>query len=576
MGSAQAAFVSNRPRIGAWNLATAAENRISMATVTTTSSAIKSAQTRPFDALIIGAGFSGLYQLLCLRDRLGLSVRVLEAAEGVGGTWYWNRYPGARCDSESHSYCFTFSQELLREWEWTERYPGQPEIMRYLNHVADRFDLKRDIRFGARVTAAHYDASANRWHVTTASGERLTAKFLITAVGCLSTANVPNIPGLESFKGRWFHTGQWPHGGVDFTGRRVGLIGTGSTGIQAAPVIAETAFHLTVFQRTANYSVPARNVPLSPDFLSYVKENYAEIRRVMQSTPNGHPFVIEDRSAFDVAPEQRQALYEAAWEKGGLQFRATFRDLLVDKAANDTAAEFIRNKIREIVKDPATAAKLADIDHPYAAKRPPIDTNYFETFNRDNVSLVDVQAAPIEAVTPVGIRTREAEYGLDIIVFATGFDAMTGPLLQMDVRGRDGLSLVEAWHAGPRNYLGLQVAGFPNLFTVTGPGSPSVLCNMPVAIEQHVEWITDCIAHMRAHGLERIEAQTEAMDHWLEQVNEAANATLLPQAHHSWYLGANVPGKPRVFMPYAGGMARYREICADVAAKCYAGFKLSR
>jgi len=529
-----------------------------------------------FDALIIGAGFSGLYQLLCLRDRLGLSVRVLEAAEGVGGTWYWNRYPGARCDSESHSYCYSFSEELLQEWQWTERYPGHAEIRRYLEHVADRFDLNRDIRFGTRVTAAHYDAAANRWRVTTDQGEHLSAQFLITAVGCLSTANVPDIPGLESFAGRWFHTGLWPHDGVDFTGKRVGQIGTGSTGIQAAPVIAETAAHLTVFQRTANYSVPAHNAPLTPEFQRYVKERFAEIRQVMHGTANGHPFAIEDRSVFDVTPGQRESLYEAAWEKGGLQFRATFRDLLMDKKANDTAAEFLRNKIRAIVRDPATASKLADIDHPYAAKRPPIDTNYFETFNRDNVTLVDVRAAPIEAITPTGIRTRDAEYELDIIVFATGFDAMTGPLLRMDIRGRDGLRLADAWRAGPRNYLGLQVAGFPNLFTVTGPGSPSVLCNMPVAIEQHVEWITDCIAHMRAHGLQRIEPRSEAMDDWVEQVNAAANATLLPQAHHSWYLGANVPGKPRVFMPYAGGMARYRAICAHIAEDGYEGFALSR
>ncbi len=529
-----------------------------------------------FDALIIGAGFSGLYQLYCLRDRLGLSARILEAGEGVGGTWYWNRYPGARCDSESHSYCYTFSEELLRDWEWTERYPAHEEIRRYLDHVADRFDLRRDIRFGTRVSAAHYDASANLWRVTTEQGDRLSARFLITAVGCLSTANVPNIPGLEHFAGRWFHTGQWPHDGVDFSGKRVGQIGTGSTGIQAAPVIAETAAHLTVFQRTANYSVPARNAPLSAEFRRFVKDNFAEIRRVMHSTPNGHAFVIEDRAVFDLTPEQRQAVYEAAWEKGGLQFRATFRDLLADKKANDTAAEFLRNKIREIVKDPATAEKLADIDHPYAAKRPPIDTDYFDTFNRDHVTLVDVRADPIEAITPTGIRTRDAEYALDLIVFATGFDAMTGPLLRMDIRGRDGLALAEVWKAGPRNYLGLQVAGFPNLFTVTGPGSPSVLCNMPVAIEQHVEWITDCIAHLRARGLDRIEARPEAMDDWVDKVNAAANATLLPQAHHSWYLGANVPGKPRVFMPYAGGMARYRKICDEVAARGYEGFSLGR
>jgi len=533
------------------------------------------AKVAAYDALIIGAGFSGLYQLHCLRDRLGLSAAVLETGDGVGGTWYWNRYPGARCDSESHSYCFTFSEQLQEGWQWTERYPGHAEVRRYLNYVADRLDLKRDIRFDTRVTAARYDEKANRWHVSTQAGEAFTAKFLIAAVGCLSAANVPRIPGLDTFAGRWVHTGQWPHEGVDFTGKRVGLIGTGSTGIQAAPVIAETAGHLTVFQRTANYSVPARNAPLTRAFQKYVRDNRAEIRRIMRAATNGHAFLIEERKVFDVSPQERQAIYEAAWETGGLQFRATFQDLLQDKGANDTAADFIRSKIRQIVKDPATAEKLADIDHPYAAKRPPIDTDYFETFNRDNVALVDVRAAPIEAITPAGVRTRDGEYPLDIIVFATGFDAMTGPLLRIDIRGRDGLALADAWSAGPRNYLGLQVAGFPNLFTVTGPGSPSVLCNMPVAIEQHVEWITDCIAHMRANGLERVEAQPEAMDRWVAEVNAAANATLLPQAHHSWYLGANVPGKPRVFMPYAGGMGRYREICNEVAARGYEGFALA-
>jgi cation diffusion facilitator CzcD-associated flavoprotein CzcO len=531
--------------------------------------------SREFDALIVGAGFAGLYQLLCLRDRLGLKAQVLEAGDGVGGTWYWNRYPGARCDSESHAYNYTFSKELFEEWEWTERYPDHAEIRRYLNHVADRFDLKKDIRFGTRVVGARYDEAANRWSVTTEAGETLTAQFLITAVGCLSTANVPKFPGLESFQGDWYHTGQWPHEGVDFTGKRVGLIGTGSTGIQAVPVIAETAAHLTVFQRTANYSVPARNAPLSPEFKAWVKENHAEIRRIMHTNTNGQAFFIEDRSAWDVTPEQRQALYEAAWAKGGLQFRGVFRDMLLDKAANDTAAEFLKNKIRSIVKDPATAALLADIDHPYAAKRPPIDTDYFATFNRSNVSLVNVRAAPIERITPTGLRTRDAEYPLDIIVFATGFDAMTGPLLKLNIEGRGGQPLAKAWEAGPRNYLGLQVAGFPNLFTITGPGSPSVLCNMPVAIEQHAEWITDCIAHLRANGLARVETTEAATADWVAKVNEAANVTLLPQAHHSWYLGANVPGKPRVFMPYAGGMARYRAICESVTAKGYEGFVLS-
>ena len=543
-----------------------------------TATKVSETESRPagcFDALVIGAGFSGLYQLLCLRDRLRLSVQVLEAGGGIGGTWYWNRYPGARCDSESHSYCYSFSQELTREWEWSERYPGPPEILRYLNHVADRFDLKRDIRFNTRVKSAHYDETANLWRVTTDAGETLTAQFLITAVGCLSSANIPSIPGLDTFEGRWYHTGQWPHEGVDFSGKRVGMIGTGSTGIQAAPVIAETAAHLTVFQRTANYSVPARNGPLTPEFKRYVKDNAAKIRQVMHASVNGHPWLIDDRLAVKTPPQERQALYEASWQTGGLRFRAAFRDLLVDKAANDTAVTFIRNKILEIVKDPETAAKLSDFDHPYASKRPPIDTDYFETFNRDNVELVDVRAAPIERITPHGIRTRDAEYPLDIIVFATGFDGMTGSLLRIDIRGRDGLPLAKQWAAGPRNYLGLQVAGFPNLFTVTGPGSPSVLCNMPVAIEQHVEWITDCIAHMRSHGLKRIEPSDEAQDSWVAQVNAAADATLLPQAKHSWYLGANIPGKPRVFMPYAGGMAHYRKICSEVAAKNYEGFRLT-
>jgi len=528
-----------------------------------------------FDAVVVGAGFAGLYQLICLRDRLGLSVQVLEAGDGVGGTWYWNRYPGARCDSESHAYCYTFSKELIQEREWSERYPEQPEIMRYLNFVADRFDLKRNIRFNARVNAAQYDEAANRWAVRTETGEQYSAKFLIAAVGCLSTANVPNIPGLETFEGRWYHTGQWPHEGVDFIGKRVGQIGTGSTGIQAAPVIAETAAHLTVFQRTANYSVPARNAPLTPAFKRYIKEHSSDIRDIMHATRNGQPFHISERQALATPPDEREALYEAAWEKGGLQFRAAFEDLMVKKEANDTAADFIRRKIRQIVKDPVTAKKLSDIDHPFATKRPPIDTNYFETFNRDNVTLVDVKAAPIERITPSGIRTIDTEYPVDIIVFATGFDAMTGPMLRMGITGRDGISLAKAWEAGPRTYLGLQIPGFPNLFSVTGPGSPSVLCNMPVAIEQHAEWITDCISHMRQHGLERIEATPEAMGKWLEQVNTAANATLLPLATSSWYLGANVPGKPRVFMPYAGGMARYRQICNDIAANSYEGFALS-
>ena len=529
-----------------------------------------------YDAIIVGAGFSGLYQLHALRDRLGLSVRVLEAGAGVGGTWYWNRYPGARCDSESYYYSYSFSKELEQEWNWSERYPEQPEIMRYLNHVADRFDLRRDIQFETRVTHAAWDEAAAEWEITIQSGERLRAQFLITAVGCLSTANVPTMPGLEGFEGEWYHTGAWPHQGVDFAGKRVGQIGTGSTGIQAVPVIARQARHLTVFQRTANYSVPARNGPMTDRERADIKARYGDIRAKSRGNTNGHPWDISPHSALAATPEQRMAIYEAAWQVGGLRFRAAFQDVLTDMDANETASAFIRGKIAEIVHDPATAALLTPRDHGFATKRPPIDTEYFETFNRGNVTLVDLRAAPIEEITPRGIRTAEREHELDLIVFATGFDAMTGPLLALDIEGRDGRRLRDAWAAGPRTYLGLQVAGFPNLFTVTGPGSPSVLCNMPTAIEQHVDWITDCIAHIRGNHLRRIEPTEDAADRWVRHVNEAAAATLLPMASSSWYLGANVPGKPRVFMPYAGGLARYDGICREVVGKGYEGFVLAR
>ena len=532
--------------------------------------------TAVLDALIIGAGFAGLYQLHMLRDKLGLNVQVLEAGDGVGGTWYWNRYPGARCDSESYYYSFSFSDELQQEWSWSERYPEHHEIRRYLNHVADKFDLRRNIRLETRVKRAWYDEAAKLWHAETERGDRYAARFLITAVGCLSSANIPKIPGLESFQGEWYHTGRWPHEPVDFTGKRVGLIGTGSTGIQATPVIAAQAAHLTVFQRTANYSIPARNAPMTAEEIAAIKADYAAIRELARSSQNGHPFIVNQQPALSVTPEERQARYEAAWEVGGLRFRASFLDLLTSREANDTASEFIRAKIRSIVKDPVTAEKLTPKDHPFATKRPPIDSHYFETFNRDNVSLVDIKAAPIVEITATGIRTTEAEYPLDVIVFATGFDAMTGALLALDIQGRDGASLNQAWAEGPRTYLGLQVAGFPNLFTITGPGSPSVLTNMPVAIEQHVNWITDCIAYLRDQGIATIEADAKAAEAWVAHVNDAANATLLPQANSSWYLGANVPGKPRVFMPYAGGMANYARRCEEVAARGYEGFVLER
>lgn len=527
-----------------------------------------------YDAVIVGAGFSGLYQLHCLRDQLGMSTLVMEQGTGIGGTWYWNRYPGARCDSESHAYCYSFSEELMQGWKYSERYPGPEEVCRYLEYVADYLDLKRDIRFNTCVTAAAWDETKNLWSVQTESGDTYTARFLITAVGCLSSANVPDIPGLDQFKGDWYHTGQWPHDGVDFRGKRIGQIGTGSTGIQAVPVIAETAKELTVFQRTANYSVPAHNQPLTAEFQDWVKQNLTEIQHTVRASHNGHPWQVSSQKALEVSDDERQTLYEEAWKVGGLRFRATFDDLVVDQAANDTAAEFIKNKIRGIVKDPRKAKVLSDIDHPYAAKRPPIDSFYFETFNKDHVDVVDLRATPIEQITEKGVQTTDCEYPLDIIVFATGFDAMTGTLLRLNVTGKDGKTLDEAWLAGPRNYLGLQVAGFPNMFTITGPGSPSVLCNMPVAIEQHVEWIRDCIAYMEEKGLGTIEAAESAMDDWVSHVNETADATLLPRATHSWYLGANIPGKPRVFMPYPGGMVKYRDICNDVAADSYRGFEL--
>lgn len=525
-----------------------------------------------YDAIIIGAGFSGLYQLHKLRDELGLNVVVLEKADGIGGTWYWNRYPGARCDSESYYYCYSFNKEIEQEWSWSERYPEHSEIRTYLNFVADRLGLKRDIRLGTEVTSASFDDTTNTWTVNTRSGAVLSASFLITAVGCLSSANVPKLAGLESFQGNWYHTGLWPHEGVDFTGKRVGQIGTGSTGIQAAPVIAEQAKHLTIFQRTANYSVPARNGPVTADDIRHTRENYDDIWRQARAGTNGHPFSMSTRSALSVSDRERDEIYEKAWERGGLRFRASFSDILQNVKANDTASNFIREKIREIVKDPAVAEMLTPHDHGFATKRPPIDTGYFEIFNRDNVQLVDIKSEPIVEVTANGIRTGRKEYELDVIVFATGFDALTGSLVNLNISGSQGYRLKDAWSAGPRTYLGLQAPKFPNLFTITGPGSPSVLCNMPIAIEQHVDWITDCIREMSAKGLKRIEASDESAEKWVDEVNAAADATLLPMASSSWYLGANVPGKPRVFMPYAGGLARYTSICKNVAEDGYRGF----
>jgi cyclohexanone monooxygenase len=530
--------------------------------------------TQEFDAIIVGAGFAGLYMLHRLRGA-GFSARVLEAADGVGGTWYWNRYPGARCDIESLEYQYGFDDDLPREWKWSERYAPQPEILEYLNHVADRFDLRRDIQFETRVKSATFDESARRWDITTEGGERFSARYCIMATGCLSQPKKPDFKGLDSFEGDTYYTAYWPHEGVDFTGKRVGVIGTGSSAIQSIPIIAEQAEHLTVFQRTANFSVPAHNGPINQDLERELTQQYTEVRRrAREETMAGVVAVApSDRSALSVTDEERNQEFETRWAKGGLQFGGAFMDLVILKDANEKAAEFVKSKIRETVKDPATAELLCPKDYPFATKRLCVDTGYFDTFNRDNVSLVDVRSSPIEEITPKGLRTKDAEYEFDCIVFATGFDAMTGALLNIDIRGRSGRDLKDAWQDGPRTYLGLQVAGFPNLFTITGPGSPSVLTNMIVSIEQHVDWITDCVEYMRSHDQDTIEASVEAQDAWVDHVNMVANFTLFPQAN-SWYVGANVVGKPRVFMPYIGGLMMYTQKCNEVAANGYEGFVL--
>ncbi len=523
-----------------------------------------------FDAIVVGAGFSGLYMLYRLR-LLGLSVRVLERGSGVGGTWFWNRYPGARCDIESVDYSYSFSGELLHEWQWTERYATQPEILRYLNHVADLFDLRADIQLDARVTEAHYDEPANRWAIATEHGERFSARYCIMASGCLSSVKRPDFPGLDSFEGEWFHTAEWPHDCVDFTGRRVGVIGTGSTGIQAIPQIASQADRLYVFQRTPNYSMPAQNRPLEPTEVRDFIRGYRERRREAEQSDAGVPFPAPEKSALEVTPEERQRMYETGWERGGINALSyAFTDFFTDPEANATAAEFARERIREVVRDPAVAEALSP-GHHIGTKRTCVDIGYYETYNRDNVELVDLRRSPIVEITPRAIRTANAEYEVDRIVFAIGFDAITGPLLDIDIRGTGGLTLRQKWSEGPRTYLGLACAGFPNLFMVTGPGSPSVLSNMVVSIEQHVDWIVDCIAHLAERGLDRVEATVEAEDAWLDHVNELADATLYPVAN-SWYVGANIPGKPRVFMPYVAGCGAYRSECEAVVAKGYEGF----
>jgi cyclohexanone monooxygenase len=529
---------------------------------------------KTYDVVVVGAGFAGMYMLHRLRG-LGLSVRVYEQGGDVGGTWYWNRYPGARCDVESMQYSYSFSDELQQEWDWSERYAPQPEILKYANHVADRFELRTDIQLDTRVDQAAFDESANHWSVTTSDGKTVTTKYVVLATGCLSNARMPDIKGLADFKGKVYHTGHWPHQRIDFTGQRVGVIGTGSSAIQSVPVIAEQASHLTVFQRTANFSIPARNAALTAEEREAFRSKYPEIRRfAREEARNGIYTEMPDRGALDDGDNERRARYEQRWTRGGLTFMSVYNNLALDKAANDTAADFVRDKIAEIVKDPQTAKLLQPNNHPIGSKRICVDTDYFATFNRSNVTLVDIRSNPIEEIVPSAVRAGGKDYEVDALVLATGFDAMTGSVAKIDIRGRNGQTLNQKWAEGPKTYLGLMSSGFPNLFIITGPGSPSVLSNMIVSIEQHVDWITDCIAYMRGRDLDAMEAKQDAEDNWVTHVNEVAHTTLYPQAN-SWYMGANIPGKPQIFMPYIGGVGAYRQICNDVAAKGYEGFAMT-
>ena len=524
------------------------------------------------DAVVVGAGFSGMYQLHRLRE-MGLSVQVFEAGEDVGGTWFWNRYPGARVDIESMAYSFSFSKELEQDWVWSEKYSPQPELLRYAQHVADRFDLKRNITFNTRVESAHFDDDKDEWLITTECGKRVRARYFVMATGVLSAAKTPDIAGRDSYKGETYQTGLWPKEGVDFTGKRVAIIGTGSSAVQSIPLIAEEADELVVYQRTAAFSTPAFNRPLSNSEIDTMKGNYEQYRQEQRLSPAGiiNPERQMER-VMDVPKEERQRRFEAAWDEGLLTgLMSTFSDIQLDEAANHEVSEFIRERIRNTVQDKQTADDLTPKAFPYATKRPCIDTDYYETYNRDNVSLVNLRRTPIEAINETGIETAEGAREFDAIIYATGFDAMTGPLLRVDIRGRGGKRLVDAWIDGPRSYLGIAIHGFPNMFTITGPSSPSVLSNMLVSIEQHVDWVADCIAWMNENGKTAIEPSDEAEKEWAEHTAQLAGMTLFPKAD-SWYMGANVPGKPRMFLAYVGGVGAYRLICDQIAATGYHGF----
>lgn len=525
------------------------------------------------DAVIVGAGFAGLYLLHKMRG-LGLTTRGFETAPDVGGTWYWNGYPGARCDVESLEYSYSFLPELETEWQWTERFATQPEILRYANHVADRLDLRRGFTFNTRVTAARWDEKARHW-IVTAGTETLAARHLILGTGCLSTATIPDFPGLADYKGITLHTGTWPNDAPDLTGKRIGVIGTGSSGVQVIPELAKIAGHLTVFQRTPHFCVPARNAPLTPEKIAHWHANFPELRRyAREDTRSGWLAEFPVKSAFEATPEERRAEYDRRWAKGGGNFLYAYNDILSNAAANATAADYIRERIRETVKDPVTAEKLVPHGYPIGAKRICLGSDFYETFNRPNVTLVDVKSDPITGLTETGLRTTAAEYDLDVIVFATGFDAVTGAILRIDIQGPDG-SLAQAWADGPVTMMGVMVHGFPNLHMITGPGSPSVLSNVLASVEQHVEWVSDLLGYMKRNDLDRVEPEAEAQSGWVAHVAEVAERTLMGQAN-SWYMGANVPGKPRVFLPYIGGVDVYRRHCNKVAAAGYEGFRLDR
>jgi cation diffusion facilitator CzcD-associated flavoprotein CzcO len=525
-----------------------------------------------YDAVVIGAGFAGLYMVYRLREA-GFRVLGVEAGHGVGGTWYWNRYPGARCDSESMYYSFSFLPDFEQEWPLAERYPTQPVILRYLQTVADRLDLTKDFAFGAKVDSVRYADADGRWTVRAADRLAVTARYVITATGALSAAARPRFDGADDFDGEQYATSNWPHEPVQLAGKRVGLIGTGSTGVQVLPQLARQALSVTVFQRTAQFVTPARQGQLDPRMVELWKANYQEIRRRTKFTAGGIPIPSPLRSAQELSAAERAAVCEEAWRRGGIWFLdGTFSDAVTSLDANAIVADFVRSKIEQIIDDPVVAEKLKPRTHAWGTKRVPIGSDYYETYNRPSVSLVDLRADPIERITLAGIRTRLAEHPLDVIVYATGFDALTGSIERLNITGREGERLQEAWAGGPRTYLGLMVPRFPNLFTITGPGSPGVVTNVPVAIEQHVEWIADLLSYLRAEGQDTIEATPEAAAEWTAHVQEVAAATLYPTAD-SWYMGANIPGKPRVFLPYIGGLGAYRHRCDQIAAGGYPGFQ---